>query len=471
MRNSKIVEPSEGREAPQSPDAERAILGAILINNNVMFRIGNITAESFFKERHKTIFSVMSLMAEERVEIEPLTLKEELAKRGLFEECGGVVYISSLLDTVPDVANVERYAQIVERMAKKRAGIIAGYALVEKNYDPETEPEQVAAETMAALGRQATREEMQAKPFAPVLCDALDAQKQRGDGQQDDIALKTGHYPTLDALRAIKRSFIVIGAPSESGKTTHAINLFDGLAMNNHPTAFFTLESTEDEVALRYASMKSGVNHALVQDWKLMKDGDLFRIQNVRKQVAQAPMFISRRIRTIEQMYLECRRLREMEGIDAVIADYIQLLRMKNSRHGSNREEMLAEVSQTLLEMSVELGIGVIAMSQVREDWQKRESGRILKEDLKYARAIGETARVVLMFYRPRTIEKANRELKWCEVRYSVEKNSENRTEDVPMHMNEDTQRFREGDCYANDCHTVRQERKPPTLFGYGDER
>ena len=103
------------RQMPQSPDAERAVLGAILINNHAFYRIiGTIDTEDFFRDAHRTIFATMRRMAERSQDIEPLTLKEELAKHAQLEQVGGVAYVTSLMDVVPDVANVERYAQIVK---------------------------------------------------------------------------------------------------------------------------------------------------------------------------------------------------------------------------------------------------------------------------------------------------------------------------------------------------------------------
>lgn len=451
---------------PQSPDAERAVLGSVLINNHAWFRVGNLTTDHFFKDAHRTIFATMALMVEERLDIEPLTLKEELAKRGLLEQVGGVAYISSLLDMVPDVANVERYAAIVERMAKKREGAIASYRAAKAYLDPETEPETVAMATIAALGPLATREDRQARSFVRVLNDALEAQRRRSEGHQDDIALRSG-YQGLDAVRAIKRSFTIIGAPSESGKTTHLLNLWDGLSTNGHPTALFTLESSEEEVALRYASMKAQIPHSYMQDWKLMSDGNMKRLASLRSGHKGAPMFITMRLRNVEEIYLECQRLRAVEGIDAVLIDYLQRVRAKGFRP-SEREQSMAHIAETCLDMSLDLGIGVIAASQLRDDWTKRPSGRLIKEDLKYARALGETARVVLMFHRPRSVDKSNKELKWCEVVYQIEKNSENRTDDPKMHMDEVTQRFTDGDCESNNCRTLRNVSTERKLFNDG---
>lgn len=129
------------RQMPQSPDAERAVLGAILINNHAFYRIiGTIDTDDFFKDAHRTIFGTMRRMAENSQEIETLTLKEELAKHAQLDQAGGVAYISALLDVVPDVANVERYAKIVKEKSMLRRLIVMGNSVMRAALDAPSEP-------------------------------------------------------------------------------------------------------------------------------------------------------------------------------------------------------------------------------------------------------------------------------------------------------------------------------------------
>jgi replicative DNA helicase len=132
------------RQMPQSPDAERAVLGAILINNHAFYRIiGTIDTEDFFRDAHRTIFATMRRMAERSQDIEPLTLKEELSKHAQLEQVGGVAYVTSLMDVVPDVANVERYAQIVKEKSMLRRLIVMGNSVMRAALDAPSEPSDV----------------------------------------------------------------------------------------------------------------------------------------------------------------------------------------------------------------------------------------------------------------------------------------------------------------------------------------
>jgi replicative DNA helicase len=129
------------RPMPQSPDAERAVLGSILINNHAFYRvIGTVDTEDFFKDSHRTIFSTMRRMAERSQEIDALTLKEELAKHALLEQVGGAAYLSTLVDIVPDVANVERYAKTVKEKSMLRRLIVMGNSVMRAALDAPSEP-------------------------------------------------------------------------------------------------------------------------------------------------------------------------------------------------------------------------------------------------------------------------------------------------------------------------------------------
>src|SRR5438067_10368166 len=132
------------RPLPQNPDAERAVLGSILINNNAFYRVVTlINIEDFFKDAHRAVFSAMRTLAEQSREIDLLTLKDELTKRSQLEQVGGSAYISSLADGIPDVANVERYARMVKEKSMLRRLIVMGNSVMRAALDAPSEPADV----------------------------------------------------------------------------------------------------------------------------------------------------------------------------------------------------------------------------------------------------------------------------------------------------------------------------------------
>ncbi len=414
---------------PQSPDAERAVLGAILINNNVWFRVGNLSADHFFKDAHRTIYNTIALMIEEGAgDIEPLTLKEELAKRGQLDQIGGVAYISSLLDMVPDVANVERYAAIVERMAKKRAGVIVGNRIMRDSLDPESEPEEVATAAIALLSPQATREERQARPLADVLVGAFTRQRTLAASDKS-VAYDCG-MPFLLEHKVFYPTFIVVTAERGTGKSALMVEWSRTFARNGHGNVMFSLESFEEEIGLRYATAETGIPHRYMRDWRVFDDSNRAAVAQCQRDAAQQSIFIARNLRTVEDIVLEIKRLKAMHDIDVAFIDYIQLV---GSNKRFERDELkFAHISQTLLSAALDTRVAICAFSQVNKTG-----------DVAYADSIEKAARVRMHFDRPYREDRD----KNCHVDFQIKKNNEERTGGFLAHFCEITQRWSEGPC------------------------
>lgn len=445
------------RPMPSNVDAEGAILGAILSDNRAWFRVMPLVqASDFFRDANRVIFATAADALRRGESIDLLTLKAELEKRKKLVDVGGVAYVASLVDRIPDIANVERYADLVAREAKRRRLIAAGNSLITRSLVGEDEPESIAADAMAALTSAATNSDSQARHIAEVLDDAFAGAQGRYERGEIN-GLTTGLK--LDEYRAIYSTLIIVGSPSKHGKTGLQINLADKLAENGHASVFFTLESTTEEVAWRYVSANANVPHTRVRDWKYLTAGDMASMAQVRAVAAKRPIWMTRRIRSIEEIYAECRRLKTLGRLDAALIDYVQLVRYPGGPR--DREERIAYIAQRLLEMALDLDIAVICGSQVNKDWMERDSGLLQPTDLKYAAAIGESARVVLMFQRPHVYKPE--ELP-CKVLFQVAAHNEGRTGTYEMHFNEVTQRFSDGDCAAAGCRRAQPEPET-TLF------
>lgn len=446
----------DGQQWPSSPDAEKACLGAVLIRNDAYYRMPRLSIESFFVPANRYVFAGMVEMAGQ--DISALTLAAEMRRLGTLDAAGGVAYLTSLMDVVPDVANVERYAEIVERDAKKRAQIRAGYALVSDGFDPASEPEDAAASAMASLGSIATKEDAQARPLVEVLSEAYKAQ----DGLRErnaSISL-TSDFRTLDDHKVFTPTFWVCGSPTKHGKSAMMIALSEGLGRNGHPNVMISLESTMREIGLRYTSGITEIPHSRVRDWRTFSERDFAKVAECHKLSSKRPIFITRGIRTAEEIVLEIRRLKAVHGIKAAWIDYIQLVDLK--RKVDSREERLAEVAKLFLETAIDSEVHIMAFSQLREGAGK-DGARLTVDDLAYAKAIGKSARGVLLFQRPAKggaqcpeCERAKLPCFPCHVPFQIEANNEDRTNDFIAHFDEATQRFTEGTCEENDCRRLR---------------
>jgi replicative DNA helicase len=445
------------RPLPQSPDAERAVLGAILINNAAYWRVKPILAvDDFFKDAHRTIYRQMEALAGRGDEIDSLTLREELREANLLDQVGGFAYLSSLVDVVPDIANVERYAEFVARKAARRRLIIVGNQLMRRALDETDEgADAIAADALAELTKHATIEGAQAKPLVTVMGEAYD-EAERRYAKDESLALKTS-FERLNSYNVLTRTLIIVASPSNHGKTAFGVDLAADLAEHGQSTAFYTLESTPHEIVWRHVSSRTGVPHTRVRDWSRIadNDADMRKLGEVRRRAQKLPLYVTRRIRTIDAIYAECRRLKTLYGLDAAMIDYFQLIGFPGGPR--DREERFAVIAQRLLEMALDLDILVCALSQLNKDRFTRDSGRLHQGDLKYASAIAESARAVLMFQRPHADDKSNADLRPCQVLFQVEKNNEGRTGDYEAHFDEVTQKFGDGSCSDNRCRRLLQ--------------
>lgn len=460
------------RPLPQNPDAERAVLGAILTNPVSLYRIdGIVNADDFFKDAHRIIMRVIAMLAEEQIAIDTLTVKAELERQGLLGAVGGHGYVSSLMDGVPDIANVERYARIVKRESDKRRWIIFGSKLSREGMDPLTEPSELAHMVLSMVaGRSSNDDSHQSHSMVEVLSQAFrDLQHETEEGQSTRL---TSGMAELDFANVFRRTLVVVASPSNHGKSCFMMNAGDGLARHGHQVLEMTLESTEREISLRWASRTSGVPHSRVQDWSKLRGDDRLRLMEALREAGQSKISMNYRLRTVEGIYAECRRLKSLFGLDAVLIDYAQVIRTED--YIPNEERRLAYIAQLLLEYAIDLDVNITVLSQLNKEWQKRPMYNAQKEltgydihqeDTKGCAGIAEAARVMLTFYRPTLVgvQKNHRgdEIGDHYVDFKIAKNNENVRNWYPAHMNEVTQTFLMGTCEDVGCGSSQPKQKP----------
>jgi len=444
------------RPLPQSPDAERAVLGSILINNRAFFRVGTIvTDRDFFRDAHQTIFrAIEAILVGLREECDLFTLREQLSKNNQLEQVGGTAYVASLIDGIPDVANVERYARIVAEKARLRALVVEGNRIMRKALDHDADADEIVAGAMAALGPQATKQDKQAVPLVIALGEAFDAQQALSESGKS-VALNCGIFPTLDSHKFFSRTLVAIGGPTKHGKSGMMVELSEGLASNGHRNAMLSLEDSTHEISLRYASARTGIAHSLMRDFRTFNESHFTRVAQCRAMASKKGIFIADGLHSVEAITSEMRRLRAIEGVDAVLIDYVQEIETKSRIE--QREERIAEICRQLRKTAVEIGVCCVLFSQINEDaWAKRGFGPLFIGDLAYAKVIGKIARGVLLFQREQKVKPVP-DGKVCRAFLQLVANNNERTHDgFYGHFDEVTQQWGEGDCEANNCRTLR---------------
>jgi replicative DNA helicase len=425
------------RPMPQSPDAERAVLGAILINNNAFYRvIGTIDTEDFFKDAHRTIFATMRRMAERSQEIEPLTIKEELAKHAQLDQAGGVAYISSLLDSVPDVANVERYAKIVKEKSTLRRLIVMGNSVMRAALDAPSEPEEVlniAEKSLYEIAEGSTEKGF--IDLGRITRTNMTAIEQIQSAGKLLTGLPTGYDRFNEFTSGFQpQDLIILAARPSMGKTSFMMNIAESISIPGkdgqprngssrlYGVAVFSLEMSKEQIGLRILSSESGVSNHLIRQG-MLSERNWRDLAEASARLSKGKIYIddSPGMDPLE-MRAKARRLKMEVGLDIIMVDYLQLMAVKGKVE--SRQQEISQISRGLKAIAKELNVPVLSLSQLsRRPEQRTGDHRPQLADLRESGAIEQDADVVCFIYRDEVYNKETEEKGIAEIIIAKQRN------------------------------------------------
>jgi replicative DNA helicase len=431
------LEVSLDRQMPQSPDAERAVLGAILINNNAFYRIiGTIDTEDFFKDAHRTIFGTMRRMAERSQDIEPLTLKEELAKYAQLEQVGGVAYVTSLMDVVPDVANVERYAAIVKEKSMLRRLIVMGNSVMRAALDAPSEPGDVlniAEKSLYEIAEGSTQKGFVSLDRITRMNMAAIEQIHANPGR-----LVTGLPTGYDRFNEMTSGFqpgdlIILAARPSMGKTSFMMNIAESIALPGkdgqprngdrlYSVGVFSLEMSKEQIGLRILSSESGVSNHLIRSG-MLSERNWRELAEASARLAKGKIFIDDTPGMDPmEMRAKARRLKQEAGLDMIMVDYLQLMAIKGKIE--SRQQEVAQISRSLKGIAKELGVPLLSLSQLsRRSEQRTGDHRPQLSDLRESGSIEQDADLVAFIYRDEVYNKETEEKGIAEIIIAKQRN------------------------------------------------
>jgi replicative DNA helicase len=425
------------RPLPQNPEAERAVLGAILFNNNAFYRVvGTIDTEDFFKDAHRTIFATMRALAEESREIDLITLKNELGKHGTLDQVGGPGYIASLVDGIPDIANVERYAKIVKEKSTLRRLVVMGNSVMRAALDTPGEPGDVL--NIAEKSIYEIAEGNIDKGF--VLLEKITRTNMTAIEQmQGSGKLITGIPTGYDRFNEFTSGFqaqdlIIIAARPSMGKTSFMMNIAESIAIPGrdgqprnggqrlHSVGVFSLEMSKEQIGLRILSSESGVSNHLIRagmlserNWRELADASA-RLSKAKIYVDDTPGM------DIMEMRAKARRLKMEVGLDMVMVDYLQLMSVKGKVESRNQE--ISQISRGLKAIAKELNCPLISLSQLsRRPEQRMGDHRPQLADLRESGSIEQDADLVCFIYRDEVYNKETEEKGIAEIIIAKQRN------------------------------------------------
>ncbi|RMG91505.1 MAG: replicative DNA helicase [Candidatus Dadabacteria bacterium] len=387
---------------PHSLEAEVGVLGAVLLNNDVLPQVAELVdRDDFYRTGHRLIFEAMLDLSERGAPIDLVTLTEELRTKGVLEKAGGAAYVGSLTDQVPSARNAEHYARIVRERAVLRKLIWVATEIASEGYDPDADVEEYLDRAEQEIFKITQRKISPSfVRLRDVLKDAMAKVEELYERKELVTGVPTGFHD-LDQLTAgLQPSdlIIVAGRPG-MGKTSFVLNIAHYASVHeNLPVGFFSLEMSREQLALRLLCAEARIDsHRLRRG--MLKDSDFPKLARAAGVLAEAPFFIDDTpgISTLE-LRAKARRLKAEAGLELVIVDYLQLMRARGSY--DVREQEISEISRSLKALAKELHVPVIALSQLNRGVESRSDKRPLLSDLRESGAIEQDADVILFIYR-----------------------------------------------------------------------
>jgi len=398
------------RTLPHNLEAEKSVLGAILIHNEAFNHAAElIDSRDFFRDAHRRIFDKMVALSERGDAIDFVTLKEELSRSGDLEEVGGPAYIASLADGVPRSANVEYYATIVKEKSTLRSLIHSANKILTDAYEAEEEPDLLLDEAERAIF--AIAEDRIRAGFVP-LRDLVQGSFATIEKLQQHKGMVTG-VPTgfvdLDELTSGLQpsDLVLIAARPSMGKTSLVLNIAQHVGTATDMTVgFFSLEMSKEQLFMRLLTAEARIDAHRFRTGHL-SEKDYGRLSHALGTLAEARVFIddSASIGVLE-MRAKARRLKAEHGLHLLIVDYIQL--MTGRGRFESRQVEIASISRSLKGLAKELQVPIVALSQLSRASETRADHRPQLSDLRESGALEQDADLVMFIYREEQYREAD---------------------------------------------------------------
>jgi replicative DNA helicase len=390
------------RTLPHNLEAERSVLGAILVHNDAYnLAVQVIAPADFYRDAHRRIFDKMIALNERNLAIDFVTLKEELSRAGEIDEVGGPAYIASLADGVPRATNVEYYARIVKEKATLRNLIYAANKIVTNAYEADQDSDLILDEAESAIFSVADdRLKAGFVPMSELVKESFPKIEQLFEQKRLITGVPTGFVDLDEMTRGLQSGdLIIVAARPSMGKTSLVLNIAQYVATQPGMTVgFFSLEMSKESLFLRLLTSEAQIDsHRLMSG--AIGQKDYGRISHALETLSSMRLYIddSSNIGVLE-MRAKTRRLKAEHGLSLIVIDYIQL--MSGRGRFENRTLELAAISRSLKGLAKELNVPIVVLSQLSRGPESRSDHRPQLSDLRESGALEQDADLVALIYR-----------------------------------------------------------------------
>ncbi|MFD0950469.1 replicative DNA helicase [Paraperlucidibaca wandonensis] len=390
---------------PHSLEAEQAVLGGLLLDDQAWDRVSDrVGEEDFYRRDHRLIFRAINLLATEGSPRDALTIAETLTRLGELENAGGMAYLGELVRNTPSATNIAAYGDIVRERSVLRQLIRISNEVSDSAFLPQGASAQAildeAERKIFAIAEQSQKSggPQALKPLLTKALDRIDSLFQSGDAI---TGISTGFEKLDEQTSGLQKSDLVIVAARPSmGKTTFAMNLVENAMMrSDKPVLVFSMEMPAEQLVMRMLSSLGRIDQGRVRSGKLEED-DWPRLTSTITMLAEQKLMIDDSASlSPNDVRTRARRVaREHGGIGLIMVDYLQLMRVPGLE--SNRVNEISEISRSLKALAKEMECPVVALSQLNRSLEQRPNKRPVMSDLRESGAIEQDADVIMFIYR-----------------------------------------------------------------------
>jgi replicative DNA helicase len=392
----------EIRVPPHNVEAEKSVLGSMLIDDEAIgTAIEILNEEWFYEHSHHKIYKAIIDLYNNRKKVDLITLSEKLKNNGALEEVGGVSYLSTIIDFVPTAANVEYYAHIVKEKGVLRKLIHNSTQIIQESYNSTGNIEEIVDNAERLIFEVADLKQKQKsvhiKDLVKEGIEKLDYLYQR----KEHITGLATHYTKFDTMTSglQKADLVIIAGRPSMGKSAFAVNVAENIAIKEKmPVAIFSLEMSKEQLVQRMLCSQARVDAHKVRSG-FLSPADWPHLTKAAGTLSESKIYIddTPAISALE-LRAKARRLKANYGIELVVLDYLQL--MRSTTRSDSRQQEISEISRSLKALAREINVPVIALSQLSRAVESRQDHRPMLSDLRESGAIEQDADVVVLLMR-----------------------------------------------------------------------